>query len=233
MTGNFLIVGGSQGIGLALTQRLLDAGAQVAVASRHRGQLPEHPNLQHLSFDALGEEKPEIPFEELQGLAYCPGSINLKPFKSLKDQDFEQDFQLNVVGAVRVLRAAFPKLKKAGQASVVLFSTVAVQQGMPYHSTVASAKGAIEGLTRSLAAEWAPAVRVNAVAPSVVDTPLAQRLLSSEERREGSAKRHPLQRVGEAEDIAAAAAYLLSPDSAWVTGQILGVDGGMSATKGL
>ena len=167
----------------------------------------------------------------LDGVFYAPGSINLKPFHGLKPDDFRAEFELNVMGAIRVLQAVLPRLKKAGQASVVLASTVAVQQGMPFHSSIAASKGALEGLVRSLAAEWAPHIRVNAIAPSLTDTPLAERLLNADAKREAAANRHPLKRVGTAEDQAQAVAFLLSNRSSWITGQVLGVDGGMSRVR--
>jgi NAD(P)-dependent dehydrogenase (short-subunit alcohol dehydrogenase family) len=168
---------------------------------------------------------------ELNGLAYCPGSINLKPFKNLKQQDFVSDFKINALGAIKVINKYFTNLQNSDNSSILLFSTVAVQTGMPYHASVASAKGAVEGLTRSLAAEFAPKIRVNAIAPSLTDTPMASRLLSSDEKKETSAKRHPLNSIGKPEEIAKAAAYLLSDDSAWITGQIMHIDGGISSLK--
>ena len=170
--------------------------------------------------------------EVLHGVAYCPGSIRLRPFRQLKSGEFVEDFRINLLGAVTVLQAYLPLLKKAEpSASVVLFSTVAVQTGMPHHASVASAKAAVEGLTRSLAAEFAPRIRVNAIAPSLTDTPLAKNLLSSEEKRKASADRHPLRRIGTSQEIANSAAHLLSDACAWITGQVLAVDGGMSALR--
>ena len=174
-------------------------------------------------------DKNDLP-DEIHGVVYCPGSINLKPFRALKPAQFQQDFEINVLGAVKVLQAAQRKLKK-GEASVVLFSTVAVGQGMPFHASVAASKGAIEGLTKSLAAEWAPNIRVNCIAPSLTDTPMAARLLSTPEKIEASGNRHPLKRVGTATEIADLAAFLLSEKSSWITGQIIGIDGGMSTLK--
>jgi NAD(P)-dependent dehydrogenase (short-subunit alcohol dehydrogenase family) len=170
--------------------------------------------------------------EELHGIAYCPGTIVLKPFQRLSVEDFMQDYRINLLGAVKVIQACLKQLKKSSSgASIVLFSTVAVQTGMAFHASVASAKGAVEGLTRSLAAEFAPRIRVNAIAPSLTDTPLAQALLSSDAKRKASADRHPLRRIGSAEEMARLAAHLLSDDAAWMTGQILHLDGGMGALR--
>jgi NAD(P)-dependent dehydrogenase (short-subunit alcohol dehydrogenase family) len=167
----------------------------------------------------------------LHGLVYCPGSIRLQPFAKLRDEDYREDLELNLLGAVRAIRAALPAMKASGEASIVLFSTVAVSTGMPMHASVAAAKGAVEGFARSLAAELAPAVRVNVIAPSLTDTPLASGLLRSERQRESAGARHPLGRVGEPSDIAAAVRYLLSRDSAWVTGQVISVDGGLGTLR--
>jgi NAD(P)-dependent dehydrogenase (short-subunit alcohol dehydrogenase family) len=166
------------------------------------------------------------------GLFIVLVTINLKPFHRISIEDFQKEMDVNFFGAVRVLQACLKGLKKSNVASVVLFSTVAVQTGMGFHAGVASAKGAIEGLTRSLAAEWAPSkIRVNAIAPSLTDTPLAASLLATPDKKESSDKRHPLGRVGTPEDIAKAALYLLSEDSSWMTGQIIHIDGGMSSLK--
>jgi len=227
---NFLIVGGSSGIGYSLTKQLIHNGHAVWVASRSAGDIASL-GATHITWD-VQEPAPDwgnLP-AELHGLAYCPGSINLKPFHRLKESDFQSDWDINVRGAIRALQAVLDRLK-AGKGSVVFFSTVAVQTGMPFHTSVAAAKGALEGLTRSLAAEYAPTLRINAVAPSLTDTPLATRLLSSPEKQEASRKRHPLHQYGKPEDVAAVARFLLSEESAWITGQIWGVDGGMGSLK--
>ena len=232
MLKKYLIVGGSSGIGLAITNQLAAKGNKVIVFSRNQNQLQTSDNVEFRSFDILDEniEMPTLDYE-LNGLAYCPGSINLKPFKNLTQQDFLSDFKINALGAIKVINKYFTNLQNSDNSSILLFSTVAVQTGMPYHASVASAKGAVEGLTRSLAAEFAPKIRVNAIAPSLTDTPMASRLLSSDEKKETSAKRHPLNSIGKPEEIAKAAAYLLSDDSAWITGQIMHIDGGISSLR--
>ncbi|NWG27590.1 MAG: SDR family oxidoreductase [Ignavibacteriaceae bacterium] len=232
MSKKYLIVGGSSGIGLALTNRLATEGNKVIVLSRNKNRLELNDNIEHHKFDVLDPSENLPAFEqEINGLAYCPGSINLKPFKSFKEQEYIDDFRINALGAVKVINQYLTNLKKSEKSSIVLFSTVAVQTGMPYHASIAMAKGAVEGLTRSLAAEFAPKIRVNAIASSLTNTPLAVKLLSSDEKKEASAKRHPLNSIGKAEDIANAAFYLLSEESGWVTGQILHVDGGMSSIR--
>ena len=141
------------------------------------------------------------------------------------------DFNLQVIGAIKVIQAIMPKLKKAENASIVLFSTVAVQTGFSFHSQVSASKGAIEGLTKALAAEFAPKIRINCIAPSLTDTPLATSLINTEQKAEANAQRHPLKRIGKAEDLANMAEFLLSEKSGWITGQVFHVDGGMSALK--
>lgn len=231
-TRNYVIIGGGSGIGLNVVEQLHKKGHTAIVVSRNTHELPDDPRLIHIQADVTQEDIPtdQLP-ESLDGLVYCPGTIRLRPFHRLQDTDFLEDFRVNTLGAVRAIRTLLPLLKRSNGASIVLFSTVAVQTGMPYHASIASAKGAIEGLTRSLAAEFAPKIRVNAIAPSLTDTPLAKSLLSTDQKRQMADNRHPLQRVGQPEDIANAAVYLLEHQSAWVTGQILHIDGGMSSLK--
>lgn len=232
--GRFVIAGGSSGIGLELVRRLAPTAARIDVWSRTLHGLEPGGCIHHAACD-FGDPQggiPELP-EDVHGAVYCPGSITLRPFRSLSAVDIRQDLEVNLLGAVRFLQACQPRLRgrEGSPASVVLFSTVAVRQGMPMHASVASAKGAVEGLVRSLAAEWAPRIRVNAIAPALVDTPLAARLLSSPEKRQALAARHPLQRLGTPADAAALAAFLLSDESGWMTGQVLGLDGGLSALR--
>jgi len=222
---NIVIVGGNSGIGQAVVQILKEQGANLFLYSK------SGEGTEALDTSKDFESIPNLP-EVIDGVVYCPGTINLRPFHRISIADFQQELDVNFLGAVRVLQACMKGLKKSDQASVVLYSTVAVQTGMGFHSGISSAKGAIEGLTRSLAAEWAPAqIRVNAIAPSLTDTPLASSLLSTEEKKEASSKRHPLGRIGTPKDIAASTVFLLSPQSSWMTGQILHLDGGMSSLK--
>lgn len=225
---NILVIGASSGIGAEVVKRLSEAGAKTSTASRSSGT--------DLIWDATNptSDLNSILPDQLDGLVYCPGSINLKPFSRLSDEDFLNDFQLNVLGAIRAIRQAIPALKRSGNASVVLFSTVAASQGMNFHASVATSKRALEGLALSLAAEFAgSSIRFNVIAPSLTDTPLAASLLSSPEKQEASAKRHPLGRIGNTNDMAGATLFLLSDDSSWMTGQILAVDGGLSSIKTL
>ncbi len=226
----YLIVGGSSGIGEALVKQLAASGNKVIATYNSTTPEPIN-NVTYIQHDVTNPDHilDNLP-EELHGLAYCPGAINLLPFKRVKKENMLADFDLQVGGAVRSIQQALPALKQ-GNGSVVLFSTVAVQTGFNFHTQVAMSKGAIEGLTRSLAAELAPTIRVNAIAPSITDTPLAGRLLNSPEKKEANAQRHPLQKIGTAQDIANAANFLLQDKAAWMSGQILTIDGGISTLK--
>lgn len=228
---HYVIVGGNSGIGRSLSEMLLAQGNRVTVLARERKETPLGADF--FAFDATTDLWPLSAEEPIDGLAYCPGSIVLKPFHRLTQEDILADWNTNTMGAVRSLQMAFPSLKKSSQPAVVLFSTVAVGTGMPFHSSIAMAKGAVEGLTKSLAAEWAPTIRVNAIAPSLTQTPLAEKLTSTPEKIEAGGKRHPLQRIGQAHDLASAAFFLLSSESSWITGQVLAVDGGMSTLRNL
>ena len=221
------MIGGSYGIGLPLV-KILNKEFNVHVACRTNDQL-QSENVNFIKFDALNDEFDNslIP-DEIHGFVYLPGSINLRPFKGLSVEAFKQDLEINLISLIKVLKTVMPKLIAADNSSIVLMSTVAVQRGMPFHSSVSASKGAIEGLTKSLAAEYAPKIRVNAVAPSIVDTPLANRFLNNDLKIEKSAQKHPLKRVGNSTDIAETINFLLSEKSSWMTGQIIGVDGGTS-----
>jgi NAD(P)-dependent dehydrogenase (short-subunit alcohol dehydrogenase family) len=232
-TKRFLIAGGSSGIGLEIVRALHGRGNSVYVASRTANHLAELDGVQHLPLDVKADplDLEGLP-EALNGMVYCPGTIQLKPFQRLTIDDFLEDLQVNFLGAVKTIQACLTRLRKSKTgASVVLFSTVAVKTGMPFHASVAGAKAAVEGLTRSLAAEFAPRIRFNAIAPSLTDTPLARNLLSSEEKRQASADRHPLKRIGTPQEIAGLAVHLLSDAAAWLTGQIIHIDGGMSSLR--
>ncbi len=225
MKKNILLIGGSHGIGLELV-RLLHGSHHVIVASRTAEELSSL-DVKHIPFDVTRDDLDltQLP-ENLHGFVFCPGSINLKPMKMMGMEAFREDMEINFFSLVKVTKEIMPKMAEGS--SVVFFSTVAVGVGMPFHTSVAAAKGAIEGFAKALAAEYTPKVRVNVIAPSLVDTPLASRLLNNDRKKETMAERHPLKRVGTPADIAHMAAFLLKEDSGWMTGQILGVDGGMS-----
>ena len=224
---NILLIGGSYGIGLALAKEI-QFDHTVYIASRTKENLSEM-NIIHIPFDATVDEfDTSLLPEVLDGFVYCPGSINLRPFKGLKMEAFENDMQINFFSMIKVLQTVLPNLTASHQSSVVLFSSVAASMGMPFHTSIAAAKGAVEGFAKALAAEYAPKIRVNVIAPSLTDTPLAHKFLNSDEKKEKSAQRNPLKKVGTSEDLAQIAAFLLSDKSKWMTGQIVGVDGGMS-----
>ena len=229
MARSVLLIGGNSGIGLATARRLVFRGDTVEAAARTAGPLAEL-GIPVQPFDAMNPGALELP-PVLDGFVYFPGSITLKPFHRLTAEDFLNDYRINCLGAVSALQAALPALKSSAAASVVLFSTVAVAQGMPFHASIAAAKGAVEGLVGSLAAELAPKIRVNAIAPSLTDTPLAGTLLNSDAKKEASAKRHPLQQVGDPEDVAELVAFLLDGASKFFTGQILRPDGRLSSVR--
>ena len=219
-----LLIGGTHGIGSNIVEQLKESHKLILAT---RSEPPEsHQNIEHITFDATKDSLNVDDLPELDGFVYCPGTINLKPFKMMSLDTFEEDMEINFFSLIRVVKDIMPKMSESG--SLVFFSTVAVSNGMPFHTSVAAAKGAIEGFAKSLAAEYAPKIRINVVAPSLIDTPLASRLLNNEKKRESMGERHPMKRVGKPEDIGNIASFLLSEKSSWMTGQIIGVDGGIS-----
>ena len=229
---NFLIIGASSGIGKQLAAQLVAAKNRV-YGTYNKTEVDSSNDL--LSYHHLNvlDETLNLDFlpDTLDGIAYCPGSINLKPFRRITPDDFTNDYKLQVVGAIKVIQALFTKLRKSGNGSIVLFSTIAVQNGFAYHSQVSASKGAIEGLTKALAAEFSPKIRVNCIAPSLTDTPLAGNLLNTEGKKEDNAAKNPLKKNGEPIDIANMAEFLLSNKANWITGQVMHVDGGHSTIK--
>jgi 3-oxoacyl-[acyl-carrier protein] reductase len=230
---NILVVGGSSGIGLSLVKLLHQHNANVYVLSRSVSE--EWPDgVQFLSADVTGSLDAVETFlpQQLHGLVYAVGSITLKPFIRLTTADFLNDYHLNVLGAARMIQYALKSMKNTSGSSIVLISTVATKVGMPYHASIAAAKAAVEGMALSLAAELAAQqIRVNVVAPSLTATPLTKNLLSTPEKVEASAKRHPLGNIGQPEDISQLIAFLLSDESSWMTGQVIGLDGGLGNLK--
>jgi NAD(P)-dependent dehydrogenase (short-subunit alcohol dehydrogenase family) len=231
MGRNILSIGGSSGVGLELVRHLTSQGDSVHVASRNVNEISAIPNVSVQEYDVTRKDAELHLPESLDAMIYCPGTINLKPFGRITDEDFQNELEVNYLGAVRAIRLAHAALKKPGKSSIVLFSTVAVQTGLPYHASISGAKGAVEGLCRSLAAEFSPDIRVNCLALSLTDTPLASGLLNSDDKRMASADRHPLKRIGDPKEVAQAAAFLLGKESGFITGQVIQIDGGISTLK--
>jgi NAD(P)-dependent dehydrogenase (short-subunit alcohol dehydrogenase family) len=219
-----VIIGSSSGIGECIATLLQNQKCITISRSIPNKKIIEH---EHFQLDVIKDNLPEI--NDVNSLIYCPGTINLKPFGSLKEEDFLNDMQINFFGAIKTIKHFFRTLKKQQNASILLFSTVAVSQGMPFHASIASAKGAIEGLTKSLAAEFAGKIRVNCIAPTLTDTPLAKGILRNEDAINRSNQRHPTNRINVTNDIAKTALFLLEDNN--ITGQIIRVDGGLSTLK--
>lgn len=227
----WLIIGGNSGIGAAIVEKLQRRDDDLWCLSRNI-ETGDLERVKARNWDVTEEPFPEdfLP-ETLDGVVYCPGSVRLKPFTQLTDREFIDDFSLNALGAIKTLRACHKALSRAEQASALLFSTVAVQTGLKFHASVASAKGAVEGLVRSLASEWAPHIRVNAIAPALIETPLTQNLIRDDKRRESVAQMNPMKCIGQPETIAELAEWLLTMPQPFVTGQVFAVDGGMSSVR--
>lgn len=220
-----LIVGGSRGIGKAIINALKDTHK---IINFSRNRIEHHVNITHYSLDVLNDNLPEI--EELNGLVYCPGSINLKPIGRLKIDDFREDFEINVIGAVKIIQKYINPLKN-NNGSTVFFSSVATKMGMPFHASVSASKSAVEGFVKSLAGEFATKVRFNCIAPTVTDTLLAEKLLRNDKQRENMKERHPLKKVLKAQEVASLATYLLSDDASAISGQVFPIDAGIVSLK--
>jgi 3-oxoacyl-[acyl-carrier protein] reductase len=222
-----IVIGGSRGIGNAIVNSLLASHKVINISRTAPEQ--QHANLTHMACDVINDELPDI--EEADGLVYCPGSINLKPINRLSIDDFKNDFEINVIGAVKAVQKYLGTLKNGSNPSVVLFSTVASKLGMPFHASVAASKSAVEGLTKSLGAELAPTVRVNAIAPTVTDTDLASKLLRNDRMIDNMKERHPLKKYLQPEEVADMAGFLLSEKAASLSGQVFEMDCGIVSFK--
>ena len=222
-----VIIGGSKGIGKAISNTLLDENRVINI-SRSQPEF-SHLNLTHYKCDILTDELPDL--EKVDTLIYCPGSINLKPFERLKIEDFKNDYEINFIGAVKAIQKYLPNLKATENANILLFSSVASKLGMPFHTSVASVKSAIEGLVKSLAAEYAPKIRINAIAPTVTDTTLAAKLLRNDRQKEQMIERHPLKKYLNPGEVAEMAAFLISDKAASMSGQIFEMDCGITTFK--
>ena len=223
-----IVVGGSKGIGNAIVTSLLSSYDEIINISRSEPE-QQHNNLKHYNCDVINDELPDI--ESADGLVYCPGSINLKPINRLSIDDFRNDFEINVIGAVKTIQKYLPALKKGSNPSILLFSTVAAKLGMPFHASVAASKSAIEGLTKSLGAELAPTIRVNAIAPTVTNTELASKLLRNDRMIENMNERHPLKKYLQPQEVADMAEFLLSEKGASMSGQVFEMDCGIVSFK--
>lgn len=222
-----VIIGGSKGIGSAILLQQLEHSLVYNI-SRTPPDI-SHPNLVHFSIDVLTEPLPEI--ENIDALIYCPGSINLKPILSLNLDDFRNDFEINVIGAVKVIQHYLPALKTSIHPSIVLFSTVAAKLGMPFHASIATAKAGLEGLVKSLGAELAPGIRINAIAPTITETSLSASILRNDRMKENMIERHPMKNYLKPQEVARMANYLISEDAASISGQIFQMDYGLVSFK--
>jgi NAD(P)-dependent dehydrogenase (short-subunit alcohol dehydrogenase family) len=224
---NILIIGGSKGIGNAILKQQLE-GNHIHNISRNAPEI-SHPNLTHYSLDVLNDNLPDI--DAIDSIIYCPGSINLKPIGSLSIDDFRTDFEINVIGAVKTIQKYLAVLKKGNNPSIVLFSTVAAKLGMPFHASIATAKAGVEGLVKSLGAELASVVRINAIAPTITETTLAAGILRNDRMKENMVERHPMKGYLKPEEVADMADFLLSEKAKSISGQVFEMDYGIVSFK--
>ena len=224
---NIVIIGGSKGIGHAILLQQLENNLVYNI-SRNAPEI-SHPNLKHFTTDVLQDALPDI--ENIDTLIYCPGSINLKPFGNLSIDDFKNDFEINVIGAVKAIQKYLPSLKKGTDPSIVLFSTVAAKLGMPFHASIATAKAGVEGLVKSLGAELASTVRINAIAPTITETTLSANILRNDRMKENMTERHPMKGYLKAEEVAEMANFLISKNAKSISGQVFEMDYGIVTFK--
>ena len=224
---NIVIIGGSKGIGNAIASQMV--GENKVVNISRSAPTVTHPNLKHYELNVLEDELPEI--ENIDVLIYCPGSINLKPIMSLSIEDFRNDFEINVIGAVKAIQKYLPALKKGNNPSILLFSTVAAKLGMPFHASIATAKSGVEGLVKSLGAELAPTIRVNAIAPTITETSLSANILRNDRMKENMIERHPMKGYLKPEEVAGMAQFLISENAKSVSGQVFEMDYGIVSFK--
>ena len=224
---NILIIGGSSGVGKSLVKRL--KANNNLISTYHKNPQENSENVNFYEYDVISDSPSNLQIPEaLDSIIYCPGTINLKPFNRYTEDELIDDFKINVLGFLKILSAFKRHLLNTDNPSIVLFSSVAAQKGISYHTQVACSKGAIESLTKTLAAELAPKIRVNAIAPSLLDTPLANKFLNSELKIKNNIERHPLKKIGEANDISSMVEFLISDNAKWITGQVINIDGGLS-----
>ena len=224
---NILIIGGTKGIGKAIVEQLVNENL-VMCMSRNSTEF-SHNNYTHTTFDSTVDELPDV--EKVDTLIYCPGSINLKPISTLSIDDFRKDFEINVIGAVKAIKKYIPLLKKGLNPSILLFSTVATKLGMPYHASVSASKSAIDGIVKTLGAELAPKIRINAIAPTITKTELASKILRNDKVVENMIERHPLKKILSPEEVSKMAKFLISEDASSISGQIINMDAGIVSFK--
>ena len=224
---HILIIGGTKGIGKAIIDLLIEENKITCMSRNVTDYI--HKNYNHIQFDATLDNFPDL--EKIDSLVYCPGSINLKPISTLSIEDFRNDFELNVIGAVKSIKKYLPLLKKGENPSILLFSTVATKLGMPYHASVSASKSAIDGIVKTLGAELAPKIRINAIAPTITNTELASKILRNEKVLENMIERHPLKKILSANEVAKMAKFLISEDGSSISGQIINMDAGIVSFK--